>query len=227
MKFCAISDQHGALDFEVPPCDVLLVGGDNSYDVFGRGLQRMIGSEEQKQAQRQWFLTAYMPWLRRQPARVKLVTFGNHCSSAELIDTVEGAEIVKDRTVTVEGVSIWMSPWSNIFMSWFNMKTPAECAEIYAQIPAGTDILVSHQPPYGYGDYSVMANPDGDHHVGSKELLAAMDRVQPKVVIGGHIHGGFGHRTRSRQDGDTLHIYNVSVVNEAYQRVNPVTEFDL
>ena len=74
------------------------------------------------------------------------------------------------------------------------------------------DILVSHQPPYGCGDFGL----------GSVELRAAIRRVKPKLVICGHIHDGFG---RFECDGTT--VYNVSVVDEAYRLVHTPTIIDL
>jgi hypothetical protein len=37
-------------------------------------------------------------------------------------------------------------------MNWAFMKEAADLEAVYAQIPEGTEILVSHQPPYGFGD---------------------------------------------------------------------------
>jgi hypothetical protein len=253
VKICAISDQHGWLDFQVPECDVLLVAGDNCPDYpngrrFSSRDEQQIGSCAQREAQRKWFRGAYLPWLKAQPVGRTLLTWGNHdscsdlgyaqkgleipvCSSEEAADA--RCEIVVDDVVYVNGISIWLSPWSNRFLNWFNMKEPVECAEIYARIPEGTDVLVCHHPPYGYGDFAGTDLSGGDAHVGSKELLATIDRVRPKVVIGGHIHGGHGRRLRSTARPSMLldlrptEIYNVSVVDEGYRLIHPVTEIAL
>jgi Icc-related predicted phosphoesterase len=90
------------------------------------------------------------------------------------------------------------------------MKSPAELEAVYAQVPAGVDILVSHQPPYGCGDLGL----------GSIELRTAIRRVKPKLVICGHIHDAVG---RFECDGTT--VYNVSV-DEQYRLVREPTMID-
>lgn len=107
-------------------------------------------------------------------------------------------------------------------MSWAFMKSAAELAEVYAAIPAGLDILVSHQPPYGYGDRSVDEQSGEVDYLGSHELLSAIERVKPRLVICGHIHSGHGYFEHGRTP-----IYNVSVVNDQYRLVRSPTVIDI
>ena len=73
--------------------------------------------------------------------------------------------------------------------------------------PWGIDVLVSHQPPYGYGDRYRDVGSGKVEHLGSHELLAAIKRVKPKLVICGHIHDAHG-----RFDCDGIPVYNVTLV---------------
>ena len=102
------------------------------------------------------------------------------------------------------------------------MKKPRDLEPVYAAIPVGTDILISHQPPYGYGDHAFDLDSSQVQHVGSRELLVAIERNRPRIVICGHIHGGFG-----RFEHLGIHIYNVSVVDETYRLVNAPTVIEL
>lgn len=228
MRIVALSDQHGYLP-EVPPCDLLIIAGDVCPDRFGLFLA-MRCPEEQKA----WFDRNIRPWLAKAPATHKILTWGNHdwcgqaCgfrvdSPAEASTT--GLQILVDERTTVpttDGeISIWATPWSNQFMNWAFMKAPEELEAVYAEIPAGIDVLVSHQPPYGYGDRYFDVGSGKVEHLGSRELLKAIDRVRPRVVVCGHIHDGNG-----RTEYQGIPIYNVSVVDERYRLVHAPTVID-
>ena len=102
------------------------------------------------------------------------------------------------------------------------MRQPEALAEVYREIPEGIDILVSHQPAFGYGDEVPDFRSGQLSHHGSRELLAAVDRVKPKALICGHIHEGHGQFERNGTK-----IFNVSVVDENYRLVHAATLFDV
>lgn len=221
MKVIAISDQHGHLP-DIPPCDLLVVGGDNCYDLFQGVPARML-----PERQWLWFVKTWMPWRNRQPAKDCVVTWGNHdyCGLKHLswFDMSKDGKrtiIACDQLVDVGGLKVYLTPWSNQFLTWAFMKEPAHLIPIYQAIPTGVDILVSHQPPKGCGDgarYAIIGE-EGEHSYGSFELRYVIEQVRPKVVVCGHIHMGHG-----RHDCDGIPVYNVSVVDEAYKLVNAPT----
>jgi hypothetical protein len=228
MRIVALSDQHGHLP-AIPPCDLLIVAGDICPDRFGPAIA--MHAPERQQA---WFDVTARPWLVAAPATHKVLTWGNHdwcgqlCNFTEDSPAVASAgnlQILVDEGTNLPGdhhpISIWATPWSNQFMRWAFMKPPEELARIDAGIPAGIDILVSHQPPYGYGDLCANYNTGRIEHFGSRELLAAIERVRPKLVFCGHMHEGFG-----RYEHEGIPIYNVSVVDDRYRLVHEPTVVD-
>ncbi len=231
MRIVALSDLHGHLP-EIPPCDLLIVAGDVCPDRFGPFLA-MHDPDQQKY----WFNQNARPWLANAPATHKILTWGNHdwcgqaCSfrddSPDGVSAKELQILVDEATRVPAGagdeasVSLWATPWSNQFMNWAFMKSPRKLEAVYAAIPEGIDILVSHQPPYGYGDRHYDAGSCKVEHLGSHELLAAIDHIKPKLVICGHIHDGYG-----KYEYAGIPIYNVSVVDEQYRLVRPPTVID-
>ena len=212
VKICAVSDLHGNLPDDIPACDILLIAGDICHNYCP-------GAPLEPALQEKWLRTKWADWLKKQPANHILATFGNH-------DFVtHGQGIYIDELVVAKGLRIWFSPWSNLYNDWAWMKRPDELATYYAAIPEGTDIIVSHGPPYGYGDAvdpRFWTRHNEDPHLGSKELVTAIDRVKPSVVVCGHIHSGHGEYQHNR-----TRIYNVSLVDEAYKPVYGVTQFEV
>jgi Icc-related predicted phosphoesterase len=214
MKIVAISDQHGHLP-DIPECDLLVVAGDLCPDGFGGLWARQFPDR-----QANWFRHEWLHWRRRQPARHCVVTWGNHDYCGPLVKSLgaSNTDIVVDGRFDFKGVRLWLTPWSNQFMNWAFMKRPEELREVYARIPEGIDVLVSHQPPAGTNTrvYDVLR---GEIDVGSVELGEAIDRVKPRLVICGHIHGAYGKYVRGATE-----IRNVSVVDDQYRMVNAPTE---
>ena len=229
MRIAAVSDLHGQLPV-VPPCDLLIVAGDVCPDAFERKF-----SWDEPELQKAWFDQNVRPWLAASPATHKVLTWGNHdacgahCDfSADAPDVADSRtlQIVNTRTTTIhhEGrnITIWASPWCNPCGMWVFWKKRPELAKIYDTIPEGIDILVSHQPPFGCCDGVPEWDSDRVIPRGSRELLQAIDRVKPKLMICGHLHEGRGNAERNG-----TRIFNVSLVDERYRPVHPVTTIDL
>ena len=209
LRIFALSDTHGLLDFKLPKADLILHAGDICPDFAPRNL---LGSWRQQD----WLNGAWARWVNGSTLKA---TLGNH----DFVVKSECPKQIKvDELIDFQGLKIWFSPWSPEFCGWAWMWPDADLKRYYDRIPAGVDIIVSHSPPKGYGDWLPDPYTGVVEHLGSQELLLAINRVKPKVVVCGHIHGAHGHYRH--QDTD---IYNVSLLNEAYERVNEPTEITL
>jgi Icc-related predicted phosphoesterase len=213
MKIVAVSDLHGTLP-AIPPCDLLLIAGD-VCPVRDHRLSR----------QADWLDADFRRWLEASPARHIVGVAGNHDFIFEQCpDLVPGGlpwVYLQDSGATVEGLRVWGSPWQPRFFDWaFNLDEP-DLAAKWQLIPDGTDVLVLHGPPLGYGD----AVPQGGGEVentGSPSLLERIRQVQPRLVVFGHIHEGRGEW---RLGATTL--ANVSLMDAGYDAVHPPWEHEL
>lgn len=208
-----VSDLHEHL-VDIPACDLLLIAGDVSF-----------GFREDFAAMHAFLEAEFAAWLERVPADEVVLVAGNHDKSIEAWGMPDGlrCSYLADEGVERFGLRIWGTPWQPWFGDWaFNAPRDdgeAFLARKFDAIPDDTDIVVAHGPPYGYGD---LVPRGGGRHVGSSALTAAIDRVQPRLVVCGHIHPGFGRY----RHGET-EILNVSLVDDDYQPVNPVVQLDL
>jgi len=204
MKIVALSDQHGYLPEGVPACDLLLLAGDvcpvtNHAFAF----------------QAQWLDGDFRRWLGRQNARKIIGVAGNHDLIFEQAPQFVPRDLpwtyLQDSGVEWEGLKIWGTPWQPWFFDWAFNGTPEMLREKWALIPAGTDILVVHGPPRGYGDG--IPQRDGTiRRTGCPHLLERIGQVQPRLVVFGHIHEGRGQW----EIGKSV-LANVTVLNEKYE----------
>lgn len=209
-RIVCTADLHEHL-VDIPPCDLLLIAGDISFAFKG------------DLASKHAFLTGpFSDWLERVPAEEVVLVAGNHDQSIEAWGLPEGlrCRYLQDEGAELFGLKLWGTPWQPWFYGWaFN--APRDDGETFLAskfelVPDDTDVLICHGPPRGYGDRTANAS------VGSTALTEALERVQPRLLLCGHIHSGYG---RYRL-GDT-EIVNAAHVDDGYRPSNPVVELAL
>ena len=170
MRLLAFSDIHRDLDQArqiaamAPKADVVVAAGD--FGSMHRGLERLID----------------MLVVIETPT---VLVPGNNETEDELREACGGwkaATVLHGTGAEIDGVSFWgigggipTTPWP------WSYDLSEEAAEgLLRSCPDDVDVMVLHSPPKGY--------LDGDRSLGSEALLAAVERVQPRVAVCGHIH---------------------------------------
>ena len=194
MRVVCISDTHERHDqIALPDGDLLVCAGDVTAQGDPASLLR------------------FARWMERQPHRHKILIAGNHdfCferNGASLLPA--GVHYLQDSGVTVDGVRVWGSPWQPRFFDWaFNLDRGPQLAAKWALIPADTDVLVTHGPPFGTLDLT----PRGDR-VGCEALAARLDQLRVRLHVFGHIHHSYG----MVEHGQRVSV-NASICDERYR----------
>lgn len=131
----------------------------------------------------------------RRLTRPTVLVPGNGESDEELREACRGweaAHVLHGASVVAEGV-IFFGIGAGIpvtpFGSWSFDLSESEAESLLETCPRDA-VLVSHSPPYGHVDRA------GGAHLGSRAVLEAIQRVSPRLVICGHIHGCWGQRSK-------------------------------
>jgi len=208
MRIVCLSDTHCQTNsIDVPDGDVLIVAGDVCLSGRMHELQQ------------------FDEFLGQLPHKHKLFVAGNHDIPFDCFTTEKAATLLKNATcylesssIEIEGVKLWGSPWQPEFFNWaFNLPRGPRLAEIWAQIPNDTDVLVTHTPPYG-----ILDRVDSGEHVGCEDLRRALQRVKPKVHVFGHVH-----EDRGVMELNGTTFINACICNERYMAVHQPIVFDL
>ena len=206
MRLVCISDTHSMhRQVSVPDGDVLIHAG----DCLG------VGTLEELEDLDNWF--------SEQPHRHKILIAGNHdwCLQDEPADAealIRNAVYLRDRSIDIEGLKFWGSPWTPIFFDWaFNLERGTAIAERWAQIPSDTDVLITHGPPAG-----ILDQVNESLAVGCGDLAWELERLTLKLHIFGHIHESYGQQTLN----DCRYI-NASTCTGQYKPLNPPIVVDI
>ena len=147
--------------------DVLVVAGDLA--VMRKGLQKTVDV----------LATVACP---------AVLVAGNGESTEELTAACARwpkAHVLHGAGCEIDGVSFWglggavpVTP----FGPWSYDLSEEEARPLLAQCPEG-GVLVTHSPPHGHVDLA------GEKHLGSRAVCETIERVWPRLVVCGHIHG--------------------------------------
>jgi Icc-related predicted phosphoesterase len=195
-----IADTHDqVIKYPIPAGDILVCAG----DITGRGDASDI--------------VRFNNLVGELPHEHKILISGNHdfCFENNRENSekmVSNFTYLQDSKVEIDGIKFYGSPWQPWFYDWaFNLQRGKELADKWAMIPDDTDILITHGPPMGFGDYTLMDRKN----VGCEELLAKIEEIKPKVHVFGHIHEGYG-----TYENDSTLFVNASICTLRYDAIN-------
>jgi Icc-related predicted phosphoesterase len=199
LKLALISDSHLSHEetyFTIPPADILIHAGD----------ALAMGTMEE--------LRLFVNWFKELPHRIKVFCAGNHDwpfqrkpDEARTLLSKTGCIYLQDSEATVEGLRIYGAPWTPRFFNWaFQKDRGPDIRERWEQIPKDLDVLVTHGPPFGYGDQLKRGL-----RVGCEDLVQIVEDRKPRLHVFGHVHEGQG--VYSNQD---TKFVNAAMVDNAY-----------
>lgn len=214
LSIVAISDTHCQMSkVKLPKGDILIHSGDHSYR----------GTVEE--------MTEAMMTLKEKGKDFKyIVTIcGNHDwlgetnpSLMENIAEENGIIYLYHKSVEIEGIKIFGSPYTPWFYDWaFNVPRGEEIKILWEQIPEDTNILITHGAPMNILDMV----PRGIH-AGCEELHKRVFELKDlKLHVFGHLHSGNNKKYGGiiKQNGITF--INAAICNEEYKPNQKVHEF--
>jgi predicted phosphohydrolase len=192
----AISDTHQLhREMDVPYGDILLFAGD--LTMFSRSTAAIHD---------------FNTWLGGLPHPHKYLVYGNHELFFEVNPArrkvLTNATVLHNESAEVMGMHIWGSPITPLFGGSFGLSNPVDRVKLYNTIPAETDILITHGPPFGILDCAHGTS----NHQGDRELLEAVQRIKPRLHVFGHIHGARGMEVTE----DTLFVNAAQLTHDGH-----------
>lgn len=172
MRIVHISDTHNRHRqlTKLPEGDVIVHSGDFT----------MAGTEAEA--------LDFMEWFCDLPYRHKVFIAGNHdfCLRGASLDGLdENCHYLCNSGVRIDGVKFYGVPM------FFEDAISGRAGNDFMNIPADTDVLVTHQPPEDILDFS------DEIHYGDSFLWRRVTLVRLKLHLFGHIHKAAGMAERN------------------------------
>ena len=210
MKIICTGCTHGSLPV-IPSCDLFLLSGD-ICPVYNHSVEFQVD----------WLNKTFLPWWKDIPCYAAYFIPGNHdfvfqSKQYQNVSDELKEECLIDEEGEYDGLLIYGTPWVPYLPGWAYCINDIAAMQRYERIPPGINLILSHSPPFGYGDRVTTGE-----HVGSKPLLKSIDKIKPEYIVNSHIHEDFGQY----QYNDTT-IYNVSYLNEQYIPTNNPVEINI
>eukprot|EP01126_Amoeba_proteus_P005607 TRINITY_DN118_c0_g1_i33.p1 TRINITY_DN118_c0_g1~~TRINITY_DN118_c0_g1_i33.p1 ORF type:complete len:234 (-),score=45.58 TRINITY_DN118_c0_g1_i33:228-929(-) len=181
-------------------------------------------------------LKDFNAWLGELPYKHKIIIGGNHDISFHenfydahfwryheskhqlppTVDFLSNGTYLRDSMITINGITIYGSPWVLPFHTWAWNAPEEDLDKIFAAIPENVDVLVTHNPPRGCR--SLFNSED----IGSASLLKHVKRAKPLVHVFGHVHLGYGVTETEK----TIFV-NAASIDKKYQPINAPIVFDI
>ena len=200
MRLVVVSDTHGRHEeLGILEGDVLIHCGDAC-----NGFQRDPEDVDRLDS-----------WFGRQQFDVILCTGGNHDFAFEKRRSVgrevlQNAIFLEDSRFEMGGVNFYGSPWTPELEGWAFYLKPELAETRWSQIPADTDVLITHTPPAGVLD----SNSSGKQ-CGCPHLRDRITEVRPSIHCFGHVHASAGTHS-----ADGIQYMNASMVSSRYRIVH-------
>ncbi len=205
LRLVLLSDTHTIhRKIQIPDGDILIHAGD----------MLLFGKDK--------ILDDFDDFLGTLPHRHKIVIAGNHDYCFQNMSEVSrkrltNAIYLQDEEVALQGIKFYGSPWQPWFGNMaFNLPRGAALRQKWELIPPDVDVLITHTPPFGYGDLTSRGE-----HVGCHDLAEAVGHIQPKLHVFGHVHEAAG----TMKEGKTTSV-NASVCDLSYQSAHPPVMFE-
>jgi Icc-related predicted phosphoesterase len=173
MRLTFIGDTHDD-QWKLPGGDILFHAGDLTEHGFRSEIYKQLGYLEMQ-------LDKY---------RAVVVIAGNHDFFAErhpadfaYACAAAGLVMLDNNGAEVLGLKIWGSPVTPWFHDWAFNRQDRVRNDIWANIPANLDILMTHGAPRGILDLTKR-----DEVIGDDILLKQVEIVKPAIHVFGHVH---------------------------------------
>jgi Icc-related predicted phosphoesterase len=137
----------------------------------------------------------FMLWFSNLPIEHKIFVAGNHDTSIfhklytrnDFI--ARGVTYLENEYTWVEDLKIFGSPYTPTFGDWVFNKARHAMNEIWKEVDADTDVIVTHGPPKHILDNAYNKITGELEGAGDTSLRKhVLGRIKPKLVCFGHLH---------------------------------------